>query len=71
MTTKSKLIEKINDINDDNYLKALLSYLEASEKSPVELSHSDIQSIEKSEEQLRNGQFLTQDELRFRINECF
>jgi len=63
MTTKIKLLEKINLIENDIYLKALLEYLEESEKNSITLSEQDKIDIEKSNQQLKNGEYLSQSEL--------
>lgn len=68
MTAKNKLLEKINLIENDSYLEAILNYLEESEKEPIILSESDIQSIKKSSDQIANGEFVSQIELENKIN---
>lgn len=69
MTTKTKLLEKINHIENDSYLQALLNYLEESEKEPIILNKSDIEAIELSNKEIKNGQTLTQKELCQKIDE--
>lgn len=69
MTTKTKLLDKINLIENDSYLEALLNYLEESEKETISLSKSDIESIIISDEQLQNDQFLTQEKLKKKVGE--
>jgi len=69
MTTKVKLIEKINSIQNESYLEAILNYLEESEKAAIQLTETDIREIKESESQLRNGMFISQDKLRIKVNE--
>ena len=68
MTAKTKLLQKINNIENDQYLEALLNYLEESEKDPIQLSISDIESIQISSDQISRGEFFTQNELANKIN---
>ena len=68
MTTRAKLIEKINSIENEDHLDALLRYLEASDKYPVELNNKDIEAIEISEDQFKRGEYLSHDTLRKKVN---
>ncbi len=68
MTTKAKLLERINHIENDIYLEAILNYLEDSEKEPIILSVSDTESINTSTDQIASGDFLSQKELENKIN---
>ncbi len=67
MTIKAKLIEKINSIDNETHLEALLNYLEDANKAPVQLTNRDIISISKSTKQLETGKFLNQDQLNNKI----
>lgn len=69
MTTKVKLIEKINSIQNESYLEAILNYLEESEKAAIQLTKTDIREIKLSESQLANGMFISQDKLRIKVSE--
>ena len=69
MTTKAKLIEKINSIENEDHLGALLNYLEESNKAAIQLTENDVEDIETSNEQLKNGMYLTQGELRSKVQE--
>lgn len=69
MTARAKLLEKISHIENDIYLEAILNYLEESEKEPIVLSQSDIESIKMSTSQIAKGEFLSQLELENKINE--
>ncbi len=68
MTTKARLIEKINSIDNESHLGALLKYLEESEKARVQLTEKDIEEIKLSEHQFENGMFLNQKDLRSKFN---
>lgn len=68
MTTKAKLLERIEHIENDSYLEAILNYLEDSEKEPIVLTASDIESINKSTDQIAKGEFLSQKDLENKIN---
>jgi len=69
MTTKARLIEKINSMEDENHLEALLNYLEESNKTPIRLTEKDKKDIETSNQQLKNGKYLTQDDIRSKVQE--
>ncbi|MDA8693425.1 hypothetical protein N9L92_05120 [Saprospiraceae bacterium] len=69
MTTRAKLLAKIKLIKDDDQLEAILSYLEASEKDIIELSDTDKQSIQISNNQIANGNIMTQQDLDVKVNQ--
>jgi|GEM_PF-4861216 len=68
MTIKTKLIEKINSIENEIQLKALLNYLEDSEKEAIKLSEEDLAKIERSNSQIKNGEYLNHQDLKKKFN---
>jgi len=54
---KEKLISRIKDSNDLSFLKALQTILDSSEQSTYQLSSEQESSILKGREQIKNGEF--------------
>ncbi|MEI6138022.1 MAG: hypothetical protein WCP85_02085 [Mariniphaga sp.] len=65
MTTqiKNSLISRIKDSNDLNFLKALQTIFDSSEQSLYQLSIEQNDSILKGREDIRNGNYIENDQL--------
>jgi hypothetical protein len=65
MTTqiKNSLISRIKDSNDLNFLKALQAIFDSSEKALYQLSSDQNDSILKGREQIKNGDYIENDQL--------
>jgi hypothetical protein len=65
MTTqiKNSLISRIKDSNDLNFLKALQTIFDSSEHSLYQLSPEQNASILKSREEIKNGDYIENDQL--------
>ena len=65
MTTqiKNSLISRIKDSNDVNFLKALQTIFDSSEQSLYQLSSEQNDSIIKGREEIKNGDYIENDQL--------
>ena len=65
MTTqiKNSLISRIKDSDDLNFLKALQTIFDSSEQALYQLSSEQNDSIIKGREQIKNGDFVENDQL--------
>jgi hypothetical protein len=65
MTTqiKNSLISRIKDSNDLNFLKALQAIFDSSEQALYQLSPDQNDSILKGREQIKNGDYIENDQL--------
>lgn len=65
MTTqiKNSLISRIKDSNDLNFLKALQTIFDSSEQALYQLSPDQIDSIIKGREQIKNGDYVENEQL--------
>jgi hypothetical protein len=65
MTTqiKNSLISRIKDSNDLNFLKALQTIFDSSEQALYQLSADQNDSILKGREQIKNGDYIENDQL--------
>lgn len=65
MTTqiKNSLISRIKDSNDVNFLKALQTIFDSSEQSLYQLSTEQNDSIIKGREEIKNGDYVENDQL--------
>jgi hypothetical protein len=65
MTTqiKNSLISRIKDSNDLNFLKALQAIFDSSEQALYQLSPAQNDSILKGREQIKNGDYIENDQL--------
>lgn len=66
---KTQLIERINEIEDVEFLEAIKTILESKTATPYMLSESQKERIEMSREQIKNGDFLKNEEVFFELNE--
>ncbi|MEO8820971.1 MAG: hypothetical protein ABI267_06680 [Ginsengibacter sp.] len=68
---RKKVIEKIGKIDDEDLLKEVnrLIDIEASDFEIYELNEEERQSIMKAENQIKNGEFLTDEEAKKDIAE--
>lgn len=55
---KNNLISRIKDSNDLDFLKALQTLLESSDKSVFELNELQKNSIEKGRKDIQNGEYI-------------
>lgn len=55
---KNNLISRIKDSNDLDFLKALQTIFESSDKSVYELNDLQKASIEKGRQDIQNGEFI-------------
>lgn len=60
---KTKLIERINEIEDVEFLEAIKIILDAKTAEPYPLSVAQKESIEISRKQIKNGDFLKNEEV--------
>lgn len=60
---KNSLISRIKKSNDINFLKALQTLIEASEHSVYELNEEQIHSINESREEIKRGDYLSNEEV--------
>lgn len=62
---KKQLIEKLKDVNDEDILEDVLTFIEfeVSSDKKVHLSPERISRIEESREQIESGNSLTQEEV--------
>ena len=60
---KNSLISRIKDSNDLNFLKALQTIFDSSEQALYQLSSEQNDSIIKGREQIKNGDFVENDQL--------
>ena len=69
MTTqiKNSLISRIKDSNDLNFLKALQTIFDSSEQALYQLSPDQNDSILKGREQIKNGDYIENDQLMSEI----
>ena len=65
MTThiKNSLISRIKDSNDLDFLKALQTIFDSSEKTLYQLSSEQNDSIVKGREEIKNGDYIENDQL--------
>jgi len=65
MTTqiKNSLISRIKDSNDLNFLKALQTLFDSSEQTLYQLSTEQNDSIIKGREEIKNGDYIENDQL--------
>lgn len=65
MTTqiKNSLISRIKDSNDVNFLKALQTIFDSSEQTLYQLSAEQNDSIIKGREEIKNGDYIENDQL--------
>jgi hypothetical protein len=65
MTTqiKNSLISRIKDSNDLNFLKALQTIFDSSEQALYQLSPDQNDSIIKGREQIKNGDYIENEQL--------
>ena len=65
MTTqiKNSLISRIKDSNDLNFLKALQTLFDSSEQTLYQLSTEQNDSINKGREEIKNGDYIENDQL--------
>ena len=65
MTTqiKKSLISRIKDSNDMNFLKALQTIFDSSEQSLYQLSPEQQDSINEGREDIKNGNYIDNDQL--------
>ena len=66
---KKKLISRIQNSTDMDFLRALETILEASEESPFVLSPEQKQAIEEGRKQIRQGDYIENDKLNSEIEE--
>lgn len=71
MTTqiKNSLISRIKDSNDMNFLKALQTIFDSSEQSLYQLSPEQNDSILKGREEIKNGDYVENDQLISEVKE--
>jgi hypothetical protein len=60
---KTKLIERINEIEDLEFLEAIKTILDSKTAEPFPLSDQQKESIEISRQQIKNGDFLKNNEV--------
>lgn len=60
---KNSLISRIKDSNDMNFLKALQTIFDSSEQGLYQLSPDQNDSIIKGREQIKNGDYIENDQL--------
>ncbi len=66
---KKNLISRIQNSSDINFLKALQTIIDASEKSLVELTRQQQSSIEIGRNEIKNGDFIENDKLISELKE--
>ncbi|MEX0811844.1 MAG: hypothetical protein WD048_06485 [Chitinophagales bacterium] len=67
---KEKLIEEIRNSNDTELLREIYKVLKESDKNEViQLRNSQIKSIQKAEEEVNRGDFITQEQMNKDIDE--
>lgn len=66
---KNSLISRIKDSNDMNFLKALQTIFDSSEQSLYQLSPEQNDSILKGREELKNGDYIENDQLISEVKE--
>ena len=74
MTTaelKSLLHEKIDKIEDEDYLEDLAEMLNDSSQADIKLEQWEIDRIEESEKQIERGEFYTEEEADKLIDKWF
>jgi hypothetical protein len=68
---QKKLIEKINNTNDAALLEDIYSFIGIDEEvGTYQLSHSQLTIIEQSQQQIKDGQYFTNEEVNKEIDEC-
>ncbi len=60
---KNSLISRIKNSKDINFLKALQTLFDASEKSLYQLSEEQLHSINESREEIKRGEFVDNEEV--------
>lgn len=60
---KNNLISRIKNSKDINFLKALQTLFDASEKSFYEINEEQLQSINESREEIKRGEFVSNEEV--------
>ena len=60
---KNSLISRIKDSNDLNFLKALQTIFDSSEQSLYQLTPEQNDSIIKGREEIKNGDYIENDQL--------
>ncbi|WP_432672344.1 hypothetical protein [Flavobacterium sp. SM2513] len=68
LTLKNYLVSKINSIEDDSVLVKIKTIIDQNEEVYI-LSDSQIRKVEKSRNQIENGNFLTQKEMDKKVEE--
>ncbi len=65
MTTqiKNSLISRIKDSNDVNFLRALQTIFDSSEQALYQISSEQSASIIKGREDIKNGEYIENDQL--------
>ncbi|MFB6318243.1 hypothetical protein [Saccharicrinis sp. FJH54] len=66
---KNNLISRIKDSNDINFLKALQTIFDSSEQSLYQLTAEQQDSITEGREQIKNGDFIENDQLMTEMKE--
>lgn len=66
---KNSLISRIKDSNDMNFLKALQTIFDSSEQSLYQLSPEQQDSINKGREDIKNGNYIDNDQLMSEMKE--
>lgn len=71
MTTqiKKSLISRIKDSDDINFLKALQTIFDSSEQSLYQLSPEQQDSINEGKEDIKNGNYIDNDQLMSEMKE--
>ena len=67
---QKKLIEKINNTDDAALLKDIYSFIGIDEEvGSYQLSQDQLATIEQSQQQIKNGQYFTNEEVNKEIDE--
>lgn len=69
-TLKSRLIHRIQEIDNEHLIQKLFSVIEGFEEDipePVELSHSDLVAIVKAEEDVADGKLILDEQADLQV----
>lgn len=69
-TLKSRLIHRIQEIEDEHIIKKIFSYIENMDDDPigpVELNHNDLVAITEAEEDVADGKMISEEEAEAQV----
>jgi hypothetical protein len=69
-TLKSRLIHRIQEIEEEQIIQKIFSYIENLENEPmgpVELNHDDLVAIAEAEEDVADGKLISEEEAEAQV----